>query len=75
MRSNGQELETLPLDVDRLGIIVPAGTHTIALTFGRHHALVVLAWLVSLLTLAAVEVLDRRTRKIERAAHEERLAA
>jgi hypothetical protein len=74
-RSGGQELETMPLDVDRLGVVVPAGTHTIALTFGRHHALVALAWLVSLLTLAAVEVLDRRAGKVERAADEERPAA
>lgn len=73
--AEGRELETLPLDVDRLGVIVPAGTHTISLTFGRHHMLVVLTWLLSLITLAAVEVLDRRARKIERAADEERPAA
>jgi hypothetical protein len=73
--AEGRELEALPLDVDRLGVIVPAGTHRIALTFGRHHALVVVAWIVSLLALAAVEVLDRRARKVERAADEERPAA
>ena len=73
--AEGRELETLPLDVDRLGVIVPAGTHRIALTFGRHHALVVAAWILSLITLAAVEVLDRRARKVERAADEERPAA
>jgi hypothetical protein len=73
--ANGQELETMPIDVDRLGVVVPAGTHTIRLVFGRHHALVCVAWIVSLLTLAAVEVLDRRARKVERPADEERLAA
>lgn len=73
--TDGHELETMPIDVDRLGVVVPAGTHTVRLTFGRHHLLVCVAWLVSLLTLAAVEVLDRRTGKVERASHEERPAA
>ena len=73
--AEGRELETMPLDVDRLGVIVPAGTHRIVLTFGRHHALVVGAWILSLLTLAAVEVLDRRARQVERPADENRLAA
>jgi len=73
--AEGRELETLPLDVDRLGVVVPAGTHTVTLTFGRHHAAVAVAWLVSLLAIAAVQVLDRRARKVDRAAHEERLAA
>ena len=74
-RAEGRELETLPLDVDRLGVIVPAGTHTVTLTFGRHHAAVVIAWVISLLTLALVQVLDRRARQVERAADEERVAA
>ncbi|HEV2722085.1 MAG TPA: hypothetical protein VG323_18840 [Thermoanaerobaculia bacterium] len=74
-RAEGRELETLPLDVDRLGVIVPAGTHTVTLTFGRHHAAVVVAWIVSLLTLALVQVLNCRARKVERTADEERLAA
>jgi len=74
-RAEGRELETLPLDVDRLGVVVPAGTHTVTLTFGRHHALVAAAWIVSLLTLALVQVLDRRARKVERAADEDRMAA
>jgi hypothetical protein len=77
-RAEGRELETIPIDVDRLGVFVPAGTHTIALAFGRHHALVGLAWLVSLLTIVtavAVEVLDRRAGKVERAADEDRAAA
>jgi hypothetical protein len=73
--SDGRELETMPIDVDRLGVFVPAGTHTIALTFGRHHALVVAAWIVSLLTIVAVEILDRRPREVERAADEDRAAA
>src|SRR6185436_2348880 len=74
-RADGIDLETMPLDVDRLGVLVPAGTHTIDLTFGRHHTAVIAAWLVSLLTIAAVEVLDRRARQVQRAADEDRLAA
>ena len=74
-RAEGRELETMPIDVDRLGVFVPAGTHTIALAFGRHHALVAVAWIVSLLTIVAVEVLDRRTRQVKRAADENRAVA
>ena len=74
-RAEGRALATTLLDLDRLGVVVPAGTHTVTLTFGRHHAAVAVAWIVSLLTLAAVQILDRRARKIERAADEERLAA
>jgi len=75
-RSADRELTTLPLDIDRLGIIVPAGNHTIVLQFGRHRTAVVIAWLASslLLLVAAfslrVEVLDRRTGEVERAADE-----
>lgn len=77
-RAGGRELETMPIDVDRLGVFVPAGTQTITLTFGRHHGFVVLAWIVSLLTIAlaiAIEVLDRRAGQVERAADEDRVAA
>jgi heme exporter protein D len=77
-RAEGRELATMPIDVDRLGVFVPAGTHTVALTFGRHHVLVWVAWIVSLLTIAiavAVEVVDRRAREVERAADEDRAAA
>ena len=75
-RSADRELTTLPLDIDRLGIIVPAGNHTIVLQFGRHRTAVVIAWLASslLLLVAAlslrIEVFDRRTGEVERAADE-----
>jgi len=59
-------LKTLPLDLDRLGVLVPAGTTTVTLRFGRHHAAVVIAWIASWLLLLLVEPLDRRTRKVER---------
>jgi len=73
-RANGRELRTLPIDLDRLGIIVPAGRSTVTLTFGRYHAAVVVAWIVSTLLLVAllfVEVVDRRSREVERAADED----
>ena len=75
-RSGGRELETFPLDIDRLGIIVPSGTHEVTLTFGRRRALVVLCWVLSigLLVVSAfprlVEKLDRRPGQVERSADE-----
>ena len=73
--------ETFPLDVDRLGILVPAGDHTIHLQFGRHHTAVALTWALSLLVLVVaaaalrVEVLNRRAGEVERTADEDRLVA
>jgi hypothetical protein len=46
----GQELDTTPINLDRLGVIVPT-TGTVTLTFGRHRTLVVIAWILSTLTL------------------------
>ncbi len=80
-RSGDRELTTLPLDIDRLGIIVPAGQNTIVLQFGRHRTAVVIAWIVSslLLLVAAlalrIEIFDRRTREVERAADEDAAVA
>lgn len=76
-RIGDRDLQTLPLDIDRLGVIVPAGENTIVLRFGRHRTLVVIAWVVSSLLLLAgvlalrVEVLDRRAGEVERPADEE----
>ncbi len=75
-RSGGRELTTLPLDIDRLGVIVPAGSHDVVLRFGRHRTAVVMAWVASSILLLAgalalrVEVLDRRAGEIERTADE-----
>jgi hypothetical protein len=75
-RSSHRQLTTLPLDIDRLGIIVPAGQHTIVLQFGRHRTAVTVAWIVSSLLLLAgalalrIEVLDRRAGEVERASDE-----
>lgn len=74
-------LRTFPLDVDRLGILVPAGERTITLRFGRHRTAVLATWMISLLVLAVaaaalrIEVLNGRSGEIERAGDENRPAA
>ena len=75
VRANGRAVPTVPLDIDRLGVIVPAGTSHIELRFGRHHIAVALAWILSsaaLLACALVEFRNRRAREVERAGHEDR---
>jgi hypothetical protein len=75
-RADGRTLKTVPLDLDRMGVLVP-GSARITLTFGRYRAAVIAAWIVSsllLLAVLAVEVRDRRTRQVERPADEEPLA-
>jgi hypothetical protein len=50
-----RELATTPVNLDRLGVIVPT-TGTVTLTFGRHKMLIRIAWILStilLLTLSA----------------------
>ncbi len=74
-RANGRSLETIPVDVDRLGVIVPAGTPHIELRFGRYHAAVALAWLLSsitLLALALVQIRNRGAGEIQRSSDENR---
>lgn len=76
--ANGRELITLPLDIDRLGIIVPAGSHDIALRFGRHRTAVIVAWIVSSIAVVIglialrIKPVDRRAGEIERPADEDR---
>jgi hypothetical protein len=75
--SGDRELETLPVDLDRLGIIVPAGEHEIVLRFGRHRTLIAAAWFASLLVLTAaavslrIEHFDRGPGEIERAGNDD----
>lgn len=77
-RIGKQEIETFPLDLDRLGVVVPAGTSTVVLRFGRHRMLVIAAWvlswavLVSLALALRVKELDRGAGEVERAADEDR---
>lgn len=74
--AGGHELTTLALNIDRLGVVVPAGDHVIALRFGRHRTAAVIAWIASTLLLLAgafalfVEVRDGRPREVERPADE-----
>lgn len=75
-RVAGRELTTLPVNIDRLGVIVPSGSNDIVLSFGRHRASVVMAWILSSLLLLVgalalrIEVLDRGAGKVERPADE-----
>lgn len=77
-RSGELELDTVPLNVDRLGVIVPAGRHEVILTFGRHRVAVIAAWLLSIVLLLGsafpdlVEKLHRRAGEVERPADEDR---
>ena len=74
---DGREVETMPLNIDRLGVLVP-GSGRIALRFGRNRAAVAVAWLASLLLLLAVPVAERveernrRSREVERPGDEDR---
>jgi hypothetical protein len=73
-RANGRGLETLPLDVDRLGVIVPAGTSRIELRFGRHHMAVAGAWIASSLLLMAsllIQIRDGRAGEVQRSGDED----
>jgi len=69
---DGEELDTVPVDVDRLGVIVPRSGR-IELTFGRHHALIAVTWLLSLVLLVGatlIEKFDRGAGEVERSADE-----
>lgn len=68
-RSETEQLSTMPLDIDRLGVAVPKGATRVTLRFGRHRLAVAAAWILSsvlLLIALAVEYLDRRASEVER---------
>jgi hypothetical protein len=79
-RMGDRELETMPVNLDRLGVIVP-GSGTVILRFGRHRTAVIVAWVISSLLFVAllvamrVEKLDRRAGEIERPRDDDRLVA
>jgi len=52
-KMNDRPLETTPINLDRLGVIVPA-SGTVTLTFGRHHAAARVAWVISSLLVLAM---------------------
>lgn len=71
--------ETFPLDLDRLGVIAPAGASKIVLRFGRHRGWVITAWVISYLVLLlsafcllTFQKLDRRAGEIERPGDDDR---
>ncbi len=74
--ARGQELDTVPLDIDRLGVVVPAGVTTVELRFGRYRRVVDAAWIASaLLTLfllvpQRVEKRDGGAGEVERSGDE-----
>ena len=78
--ADGEELKTLPVNVDRLGVIVPAGRSEVVLRFGRQRFAVIVAWLLSSLMMLAVvfanriEKADRRSGEIQRPGDDNRPA-
>jgi hypothetical protein len=70
-RMNDHELRTMPVNLDRLGVIVPA-SGTVTLRFGRHRTAVLVTWVVSSILLIAllfsmrIEERDRRSGEVER---------
>lgn len=71
---NGEELPTMTLDIDRLGVLVP-GSGRVTLRFGRLRAAVALSAVLSLLTLVAafaIEIRQRRAGEVERPGDDDR---
>jgi len=60
----GRDLDTTPINLDRLGVIVPA-TGTVTLTFGRHRMLIRIAWILSTLTLLLSASSRLRVKKLQ----------
>ena len=79
-RMGDRELETAPVNLDRLGVLLP-GSGTVTLRFGRHRTAVVVAWVFSSLLVIAlllalrIEKLDRRAGEVERSGDDDRLIA
>lgn len=60
---DGRALGTFPLNIDRLGIRVPAGTSRVNVSFGRRHAWIAAGWIASLLFLIAASAALYRERR------------
>ncbi len=75
-----RELDTTPVNLDRLGIFVPH-SGTVTLRFGRHRGLVVVSWVLSSMLLVAllfamrIEKLDGRPGEVERPGDDDRAVA
>ncbi len=66
---------TFPLDLDRLGMVAPAGASKIVLRFGQHRGWVIAAWVLSsalLLVLLFLQKLDGRAGEVERPGDDDR---
>ncbi|HXA20246.1 MAG TPA: hypothetical protein VN380_24930 [Thermoanaerobaculia bacterium] len=76
-RMDDRELETAPVNLDRLGVLVP-GSGTVTLRFGRHRTAVIVAWVFSsllvivLLVALRIEKIDRRAGEVERSGDDDR---
>lgn len=55
--ASGTPLSTIPVNIDRLGIIVPQGDHVIEIAFGKYPRLIAGAWLLSWSLLIAAAAL------------------
>lgn len=79
-RMGNRELETAPVNLDRLGVLVP-GSGTVTLRFGRHRTAVAVAWVFSSLLVIAllfalrIEEFDRRAGEVERSGDDDGLMA
>lgn len=79
-RMGDRELDTAPVNLDRLGVLVP-GSGTVILRFGRNRTAVAVAWVLSsllvlvLLVAMRIEKLDRRAGEIERSGDDDRSIA
>jgi len=78
-RIGDREITAFPLDLDRLGVVVPAGTSTVVIRFGRHRGWIIAAWVISYLlllpsalSLLFFKELDRGAGEVERPADEDR---
>lgn len=58
-RASGRPVRIFPANIDRLGIVVPAGEHQVTLQFGRRRAAVASSWFVSFALLAAAAIASR----------------
>ena len=79
-RTGDRELDTTPINLDRLGVMV-SGSGTVTLRFGRQRMAVVVAWVLSSLLVVAmifamrIEKLDRGAGEVERTGDDDRLVA
>lgn len=61
--AEGRQLATVPINIDRLAVTVPAGHHTIDLVFGRYRTLIAASWGVSWSVLIAAALLAAQLRR------------